>query len=116
MLGVGVKSYGSNISQLLNVTENSIDWCVHIKSHMFDQILTLDNHMKCDFPISAKNLIDYTVDDLLGEFIFAIAQGTDVLRVNSCDNFLLQGSLNRKDLFEGQDQFFVVCLHWSDDE
>ena len=30
--------------------------------------------------------------------------------------FLPSGSLNRKDLFEGLNQFFVVCLHCSDNE
>ena len=37
-ISVIIESCGSNISQLLNVIENSIDWCIDIKSHMFDHI------------------------------------------------------------------------------
>ena len=45
-----------------------------------------------------------------------IAQSSDVLRVDSCDDLLSKGSLNRKDLFEGPDQLFVLCLYFSDNE
>ena len=54
MVGVGIKSCNSNISQVPNVIENTIDWCVHIRSHLFDHILTLGKHLRCDFSISVE--------------------------------------------------------------
>ena len=55
LVGVGIEICGINIYQFLNDVENSIDWCLHIKSHMFDQILTLGNHLMCDFSISVDD-------------------------------------------------------------
>ena len=38
LISVIIESCGSNIPQLLNVIENSIDSCIDIKSHMFEHI------------------------------------------------------------------------------
>ena len=61
-------------------------------------------------------MLEYDVDGLLDGFSFVIVKVSDVLCVNSCDNFLSYVSLNRKDLFEGPNKLFVVCFHCSDDE
>ena len=50
MVGVEIETCGSDISQLLNVVENSIDWCIHIKNNLFDHILTLGKNLRCGFP------------------------------------------------------------------
>ena len=47
----GIEICSSDISQFLNVVENSIDWCVAIKSHIFDHSLTLVKHMRCYFSV-----------------------------------------------------------------
>ena len=59
------------------------------------------------------------VDDvvcLLDGFGIKIVQGSDVIHIKICDNFLTYVRLNRKDLFEGQNQLFVLRFNCSDNE
>ena len=76
----------------------------------------LGKNMRCDFDISAENMLKEKLYGFLDGVGVATAQGSGVLRVDICDNFLSYGSLNRKDLFEGPNHFFVVCFHCSDYE
>ena len=61
-------------------------------------------------------MIEDDVDGFLVGVRFTIVQGSDLLCVIVCDNFLSEGSLNRKDLCEGLNQLFVVRLHCIDDQ
>ena len=61
LVGVGIEICGSDISQFRNVVENSICWCFHIKSHLFDHILMLGKHMRCNVEISVEEML---VDDI----------------------------------------------------
>ena len=88
LVGVGMKICGSNIYHLINVIENSIDWCVHIKSPLFHHILTLGKHIRRDFCISVKYMLGDYVNDILDGVIVVIAQGSDLLHVDRCDDFL----------------------------
>ena len=85
---VWIEICGRDISQLLNVVENSINWCIHIKGHIFDHILTLGNHLRCDFSISVEEMLDNDADGILDGFSFSIVKISDVLRVNSCSGLL----------------------------
>ena len=107
MVSVGIYICGSNISQFLNIVENSINWGVNIKSHLFDQIVLLGKHLSYNFSMGIKEMLEDDVDCFLGGGSIVIAQSIDVLSVDSCDDFLSCVSLNRKDLFEGPNQFFV---------
>ena len=49
LIDVRIEICGSNIPQLLNVVENSINWCIDIKSLLFDHILIMGKHLRCDF-------------------------------------------------------------------
>ena len=60
------------------------------KGRLFHHILTLSNHLRCDFSISVKEMLEDDVNGLLKEISVVIAQGSDVLFVGRCDNFLLR--------------------------
>ena len=63
--------------------------------------------MKYDFTISVEYMLEDDVGGIIDGVSVVTAQGSDVLCVDICDNFLSQVSLNRKDLFEGTNQLFV---------
>ena len=85
---VGIEICGSNICQFLNAVENSIVWCIHIKSNLFDHILTFGKHLRCNFDISVKEIPEDDVDGIIYGVGVVISQGSDVFRVNICDDFL----------------------------
>ena len=89
MVVVGIEIRSIDISQFLNIIENCIYWFVYIKSHLFDHIITLGKHLRCDFDISFKNMIEDDVDGLIEGVISVIVQGSYVPSVDSCDDFLL---------------------------
>ena len=72
--------------------------------------------MRCDFSISSEEIPKDDIDGLLDGVGIAILQGSDVLHVYSCDDLLQWVILNRKYLFEGPNQLFVLFFHCSDDE
>ena len=88
MVGVGIDICGSDIYQLIIAVNNIIDWCVHIKSQLFDHILTLGKHPRFDFTIRVEDIIEDDISGLLDGVSVAITQGSDALRVGICDNFL----------------------------
>ena len=88
LVGVSIEICIIYISQLLNFVENSIDWCVKIKSHLFDNIITLGKHLKCNFAIGIEEMLEDDVDGILDGVVIVIAQGSDLIRANSCDYFL----------------------------
>ena len=88
LVGLKIKSYISNMYQLLNVIKNSIDWFIHIKSHFFDHILMLGKHTRCAFSISVEKILDDDVNGILDGDSVTITQVSDILHVNRCDNFL----------------------------
>ena len=83
LIVVSINNCGSYISQFLNVVENSIYWYVHIKIRLFDHILTLNKHLRCNFSIIIKDMLEDDSDGLIDEFGVAIAQGSDVLHADS---------------------------------
>ena len=85
---VGIEICGSDISQFINVVENSTNWCVHIKILIYDHILTLGKHLRYDFYISVEEILEDDVDGLLDGVSVVIAQISDVLRVNRYDDLL----------------------------
>ena len=89
MISVSIKSYGSNISQFFNAVENSIDWCVNIKSHLFDHIPNPVKHMRGDFLVGIKEMIEDDAGGLLGGVGIEIYQGSDLLRIYIYDHLLL---------------------------
>ena len=88
LVGVSIEICGRDISQFLNAVENSIDWCVKIKSHLFDNIITLGKHLKCNFAIGIEEMLEDDVDGILDGVVIVIAQGSDLLCANSCEYFL----------------------------
>ena len=66
LVGVGVDICGINIYQFLNIVENSIDCCVDIKSRIFDHIIKIGKHLRCDFSIGIKDILEDAIDGLLG--------------------------------------------------
>ena len=87
--------------------ENIIDWCVQINCNLFDHILTLGKHLRCDFAISTEDMIEDDVDGLISGVSVAIAQGSDVFHVIIYDDLMSQSRLNRKDLFKIPNKLFV---------
>ena len=55
---------------------------------MFDHILTLDKHLRCDFYISVEDMLEDEVDCLIDGFSVSIEQGSDVLFIERCDKLL----------------------------
>ena len=88
MVGAGMEICGSNISEFLNIVENSIDWGVNIKSHLFDHILVLGKHLRCDFSMAIKEVLEDDVGDFLDEGSIFIVQSSNVLSFDSCDDLL----------------------------
>ena len=88
MVCVGIKICVSNISRFLNFIENSIDWYVHIKIHLFGHIIMLVKHLRCDFSISFEEMLEDEVYSLLGVVSVAIVQSSDVLRIDRCGGLL----------------------------
>ena len=76
----------------------------------------MGKNLRCDSAISVEEMIEDDTNGPLDGISVAIAQGSDALYVENSDVILLCVSLKRKDLFEGPNQFLVVCLHCSDDE
>ena len=76
----------------------------------------LVKHMRCDFSIDIEEMLKDEVDVLIYRVSILIDQGSGVLVINRCDIFLSWDSPNRKDLFEGPNQFFVLCFHCNDNE
>ena len=93
-----------------------MDSCVQIKIHLFDHILRLGRHLRCDFSIGIEEMLEDDIDDLLDRVCIPIAQSSDVLHVDGYDDFLLCLRLNIKDLFEGPNKLCVLCLNFIDDE
>ena len=89
MIGVRIEICGSDIFQFLNVVENSINWCIDIKSRLFDHILTLGNHLRCYFAIGIEDILNDEINGLLDGVGIMIAQGSDALQFVRCDDFLL---------------------------
>ena len=85
---VGIDSCSSNVSKLLNIFLNSINCSIHIKSHLFYHILTLVKDHRCDFTISVEDIIEDCVNGILDGVSAEIVQYSDVLFLNSCDDFL----------------------------
>ena len=56
---------------------------------MFDYIFTLGKHLRCDFPMGIKEMLEDDVNGFLGGVSIVIAQSSDVLRVERCDDLLL---------------------------
>ena len=88
MVGVRSWSCSINISQLINVVENSINLGVHIKSHLFDHILTLGKHIRCGFSIGIDDMLEDDADGILDGVIISITKISVVLCANSCDDFM----------------------------
>ena len=65
LIGVRIEICGRDISQLLNFIENNIDWCIDIKSHLFEKILTLGKHLKCNFSVGTKEILEDDVNGIL---------------------------------------------------
>ena len=86
---VGIESCGRDIPQFINIVEHSIDWCVDIKTHLFDNVLTLGKHIKCNFSVAIKYMIEDDADGHLDGVSIEIAQDSDVINVGRCDCFLL---------------------------
>ena len=89
LISVRTESCGSDISQFLKVVETSIDFCINIKSHLFDHILTLDKNLMCNFTIGIKEMLEDDVGGLLGGFGIMITQGRNLLCINGSNDFLL---------------------------
>ena len=79
LVGLGITIYGSDISELLNVIENSINWCFHIKSNLFGHILMLGKHLRCDFAVGIEDMLEDYVNFLLDSFSIVIAQISNAL-------------------------------------
>ena len=88
LVSVWIGRCSSNISQFLYAVENSIDWRVNMKIHMFDHILTLGNHLRFDFTISFEKILEDDVNGLLVGDSIAILQGSGVYCINSCYDFM----------------------------
>ena len=61
-------------------------------------------------------MIEDDVYGIIDKVSDAIAQGSDVLHVGRCDDFMSWVIHNRKDLFEVPNKLFIGSLHFSDDE
>ena len=88
LISVGTEICCRDIYQYLNVYENSIDWCVHIKSNLFCHILTSGKHLRCDFSTSAEEMLNDDVNGIIDGVSVTILQGSDVLCDDSYDGFL----------------------------
>ena len=84
LIGVRIEIFVSDITQLLNLVEYSINWCIDIKNLLFGHILNLDNNLTCDFTINIEGMIEDDVDRPLGGF----AQGRNVLCIGGCNDLL----------------------------
>ena len=62
--------------------------CIDIKIHLFDRTLTPDTHLRCDFAIGIKEMLEDEVDGILDVVVIAITQGSDVIHVDKCDYLL----------------------------
>ena len=87
LIGARTEICGNNISQLLYDVEKSINWCIDIISHLFNHILTLGKHLRCDSTVGIEEILDNGVYGLIDGVGIAIMKVSDVLRVNVCDDF-----------------------------
>ena len=85
---VNILICGRDCYQFLNIVGKSVNWCVDIKSCLFEHIITLGRHLKCTFSVGIEDILEDDVYGLIGVVGIFIAQGSDVLRVNICDFFL----------------------------
>ena len=85
LFGVGIEICGSNISLFPNAVKNGINRCSHIKIHLFDHILMLGKHMRCDLFVGIKEMLEDDVGGILYEVIIKISKSSGVLHIYSCD-------------------------------
>ena len=70
--------------------------------------------MRYDFTKGVEEIIEDDVHGILDEFGITISQVINLRLIDGCDYLISLGILNRKDHFEGKDQFFVLFLHFID--